>query len=63
MVGHGGVAVAFILAPFGGPGAIHTHLYRSTLEALQHLGRKITTLVYFPMAEYFNYNRLCRLSN
>ena len=25
MVGHGGVVVAFILAPFGGSGAIHTH--------------------------------------
>ena len=27
MVGHGGVVVAFILAPFGGSGAIHTHTY------------------------------------
>jgi hypothetical protein len=25
MEGHGGVVVAFILAPFGGSGAIHTH--------------------------------------
>jgi hypothetical protein len=26
MVGHGGVVVAFILAPFGGSGVIHSHV-------------------------------------
>jgi hypothetical protein len=28
MVGHGGVVVAFILAPFGGSGATHAHFLR-----------------------------------
>ena len=35
MLGHGGV-VAFILAPFGGSGAIHTHPYPFEISSVDH---------------------------
>jgi hypothetical protein len=51
MVGHGGVAVAFILAPFGGPGVIHTHDDDHTMLAIAHCGRlnPVTLSVYLVM--------------